>query len=176
MSVIRRARPEDAAALAELAERTFRDAFGATNDPVDMDLHCARRFGPAIQESEIRDPELITLLAEGEDGPIGFAQLRLDAAKDCVVAERPAELHRIYVLESRHGRGIAQGLMREVLTAAAQSQVDRIWLGVWEENPRAMAFYVKHGFEVVGEHVFRFGTDMQTDLIMAATVAEPPVA
>jgi diamine N-acetyltransferase len=170
-ATIRRARTDDAPALALLAERSYRDTFTAGNDPADMALHCAESFGTEIQAREIAEPGLVTLVADEDGELIGFAQLRLRASKDCVVAERPSELYRIYVARRWKGRGVAQQIMQAVMGAAARADSDRIWLGVWEENPRALAFYRKHGFEVVGEHAFRFGTELQTDLIMVADVA-----
>lgn len=171
MGTIRRARDGDAAALAELAERSFRDAFSVGADPADMALHCTASFGPGIQAREIADPGWVTIVAEDDAALIGFAQLRLRSAKHCVVAERPSELYRFYVSRRWHGGGVAQQIMDEVLRTAARAGRDRIWLGVWEENPRALAFYRKYGFEVVGEHVFPFGAERLTDLIMAAGIS-----
>ncbi len=85
-----------------------------------------------------------------------------------VRAERPAELHRIYVASEWHGRGVAGDLMRQVIAAAVESGADCVWLGVWEHNPRAIAFYRKFGFRVVGDHSFMLGNDRQRDLILAA--------
>jgi ribosomal protein S18 acetylase RimI-like enzyme len=171
LATIRRAQTGDATALATLAERTFREAFTAGADPDDMALHCAARFGPGIQAREIDDPDWVTIVADEGGELIGFAQLRLGATKDCVAADRPSELHRIYVVREWHGRGIARRIMEAVMAAAVAAGSDRMWLGVWEENPRALAFYRKYGFVVVGEHHFRFGTELQTDLIMVADVA-----
>ncbi len=170
MVSIRRATARDAGPLAELAERTFRDAFAESNNPVDMEIHCRARFGKDIQAREIADPGWATLLAEAGDELAGFAQVRLNAPKDCVAARRPAELYRIYVARSWHGRGIAQQLMNEVMAVAEADGSDRIWLGVWEENRRALAFYRTYGFEVVGAHEFMFGTERQQDLVMATDV------
>jgi ribosomal protein S18 acetylase RimI-like enzyme len=173
VTTIRRARPADAAALAELAERTFRDTFTIGNDPADMTLHCAASFGSGIQAREIDDPGWVTIVADDRGQLCGFGQLRPDAPKACVAAARPSELYRLYVDDRWHGRGIAQQLMDEVMRSAARAGSDRMWLGVWEKNLRALAFYRKYGFEVVGHHVFQFGTDAQTDLIMAADIAVP---
>lgn len=173
MAVIRRALPIDAAPLADLAEQTFRDAFTEDNDPDDMELHCAASFGPGIQAREIEDPDTATIVADEDGALIGFAQVRLRSPKACVSAERPSELYRVYVSRRWHGQGVAQQIMREVLATVARAGSDRIWLGVWENNRRALGFYRKYGFEVVGEHVFQFGTDAQTDLIMAAAVDAP---
>lgn len=176
MATIRLAHPGDAAALADLAERTFREAFTVDNDPGDMELHCTESFSPEIQQQEIEDPDCVTIVAEVENELVAFAQVRLQAPKECVSAEHPSELYRFYVSSPWHGRGIAQEMMREVRAAAARSKSDCIWLGVWEHNPRALAFYRKHGFRIVGDHVFRLGDTSQRDLIMAVGVNELSVA
>jgi ribosomal protein S18 acetylase RimI-like enzyme len=168
MMKIRRAVPADAAALAALAERTFRETFAADNTPDNLELHCTQNFGTELQAREIADPQLITLLAEDGGKLAGFAQLRPMHASSSVCAERPAELHRIYVASEWHGRGVAGDLMREVIAAAAQAGADCVWLGVWEHNPRAIAFYRKFGFRVVGDHAFMLGSDRQRDLILTA--------
>jgi ribosomal protein S18 acetylase RimI-like enzyme len=169
---VRRAVLADAAPLAALAESTFRETFAADNSPEDMDLHCAQNFGAGIQAREIADPQLLTFLAEVEGALVGFAQLRLRHPSSCVAGARPAELHRIYVASQSHGRGIARSLMREVIEAAAREDSDCLWLGVWEHNPKAIAFYRKHGFRVVGDHSFMLGRDRQRDLILTAQVDE----
>jgi ribosomal protein S18 acetylase RimI-like enzyme len=141
-----------------------------------MDLHCAQYFSPELQSSEISDPLLITLLAESGDELIGFAQLRLAHATSCVQCEQPAELYRLYVSSAWHGRGAAHGLMRAVLAEAARAGSDCIWLGVWERNARAIAFYRKFGFRVVGEHAYMLGRDRQRDLILVAETNSSPSA
>ncbi len=98
---------------------------------------------------------------------IGFGQLRWGAAPSCVAASRPAEIQRLYVDSAWHGHGIAQGMMASLLRFAAEGGADAAWLGVWEKNPRAIAFYAKAGFSVAGEHVFVLGSDPQRDLVLA---------
>jgi diamine N-acetyltransferase len=170
MAVIRRADRRDAAALASLAERTFRDTFAAANDPADLELHCAKSFGAEIQLREIENPSLVTILGDENGELVAFAQVRLHSPTKCVSAEHPSELYRLYVAERWHGLGIAHELMKEVLEAVRIVASDRIWLGVWERNERAQAFYRKFGFEVVGDHVFELGRDPQRDLVMALEV------
>jgi len=170
MAVIRTARLSDAATLAALAERTFRETFAADNSEENINLHCAGKFSAEIQGGEISDPKMSTLLAEVAGELVGFAQLRLAHGAACVKGDRPAELHRIYVANAWHGRGIANELMSTVYATAARAGCDCIWLGVWEHNPRAIAFYRKCGFSVVGDQVFVLGQDRQRDLILAAQV------
>ena len=172
MVTIRRAVSADAAPLASLAESTFRETFAAENSPQNMTLHCAQNFSAEIQGREIADPQSITFLAEVDGTLVGFAQLRLAQSSRYVPGMRPSELHRIYVLSQWHGRGVAQSLMRAVAETAAQEDSDCVWLGVWEHNSKALAFYRKRGFRVVGDHTFMLGRDQQRDLLLAAQVNE----
>lgn len=171
MFPVRKATRRDAAPLSRLAEATFRSTFGAANTDDDMALHCCTSYGEAIQAEEIANPAMLTLLSEGDEGLVGFAQLRWDGAPTCVAARSPGEIQRLYVADAWHGKGIAQSLMRACIEEMEARGSDVIWLGVWEHNPRAIAFYRKFGFVEVGEHVFPVGNDPQRDIVMARPVA-----
>jgi diamine N-acetyltransferase len=164
---IRQAKAGDAADLADLAERTFRDTFAHVNCAEDIDSHCRNSYGENIQAAEIRDPKRTTFVCHVRDSLIGYAQLRWESAPPCVVATRPAEIQRLYVDAPWHGKGVAQALMASLLEAAAAGAADVAWLGVWERNPRAISFYEKSGFAFVGDHVFVLGKDPQRDLVLA---------
>lgn len=168
--LIRRATDEDAARVAEFAQRTFVETFAADNTADDMAAHVSKSFGPAIQRHEILDTDMVTLVAEL--GPLlaGFAQVRRGQSPACVTGPAAVELHRFYVDRPFHGRGIAQRLMRAVESVARELGGHTLWLGVWERNPRAIAFYRKCGFVDVGEHAFIFGRDEQTDRVMARSI------
>lgn len=170
MITIRRAQLDDSAALSHIAEHTFRETFATENNLTDMELHCSKKFGVEIQRQEILDPNCATLLAMIENQLVGFAQVRLHSPKACVAVDHPAELHRLYVGKEWHGRGVAHKLMANILSTVSATGVDHVWLGVWEHNPRAIAFYSKYEFRVVGEHVFQFGNDPQRDLVMMAEI------
>ena len=157
--IIRRATAADAAPLAALAERTFRDAFAAQNTPADMDAYVGRVYGEAQQREEIASDEIITLVIEDAGVLIAFAQVRRDA-------NARAELARFYVDRAQHGRGLAQDLMDATLAAARTLGATTLWLGVWEHNARAIRFYEKCGFIDVGSHPFLLGSDLQTDRLM----------
>jgi ribosomal protein S18 acetylase RimI-like enzyme len=167
---IRLAIPEDAAAVAELAARTFRDTFAADNTAEDLAAHLKKNYGPAIQTAEIANPAMATLVMEGEGGLIAYAQLRTDPAPSCVAGVRPLEIWRFYVDQPFIGRGIAGVLMDRTLQEVASRGADVCWLGVWERNLRAQAFYRKHGFVQVGTQFYDVGQDRQTDHVMARRI------
>ncbi len=164
--VIRAGAATDAAALAELAARTFHETFAAENRAEDMTLHLAHAYGTSQQERELVDPDIATLLVEVDGELAGYAQLRSGVAPTCVTGQAPIELWRFYIAQPWHGRGVAQALMRRVESEAYQRGGRTLWLGVWERNDRAKAFYHKTGFLTVGSHVFTVGTDAQTDHIL----------
>ncbi|HJT98951.1 MAG TPA: GNAT family N-acetyltransferase [Rhodanobacteraceae bacterium] len=168
---IRRGGAADAAALAVFASRTFVDTFGPHNTPEDLRSHLASAFGVEQQTRELVDPDTVTLLAEAGGALLAYAQLRRKALPACVTQERPVELHRFYVDRRAHGRGVAQRLMATVReTAASHFGAKHLWLGVWEHNPRAIAFYAKCGFADVGSHDFFVGADRQRDRILVLSL------
>lgn len=157
----------DAAMLAELGARTFHDSFAKDTTPEDMRRHLESSFSAARQLAEIRDPAIDTLLMREAGGPaIAFAQLRAGKLSDCVPATGSIELWRFYVERNWHGRGVAHELMNAAKARARRRGASTLWLGVWERNARAQAFYGKHGFRKVGTQVFVVGTDPQTDNVM----------
>jgi ribosomal protein S18 acetylase RimI-like enzyme len=168
---IRLATTADAAALADLAARTFHDTFAADNTAADMAAHLVKNYGAAIQAAEIADPAIATLLMEHAGVPIAFAQLRSGPAPPCVVTRQPIEIWRFYLDKAFIGRGIAAVLMDRSLAEVAARGADVCWLGVWERNLRAQAFYRKYGFTVAGTQFYDVGIDRQTDYVMARPVA-----
>jgi ribosomal protein S18 acetylase RimI-like enzyme len=160
--MIRRATPDDAARLADLGARTFRETFAAYNRPEDMEAFLSTAYGADVQLEEIVDPARITVVVEEGDALIAYAQLRVHLPQ--------IEIGRFYVDSAWHGRGIAQSLMSAVLEIARDMGATRLWLGVWERNARAIAFYEKCGFVDCGSQPFLLGSDLQTDRVMERPV------
>jgi len=88
-----------------------------------------------------------------------------------VTGGAPLEIVRFYVDRPWHGRGVAQQLMEAAVNTARAAGARTLWLGVWERNPRAIAFYRKCGFQDVGTQTFVLGADHQRDLVLTRSVA-----
>jgi RimJ/RimL family protein N-acetyltransferase len=169
-TTIRAAQSHDADALASLAERTFRDTYAAENTAADMDAHVARSFSPMLQAAELRDPQMSTIVAETDNGALaGYAQLRAGPAP-LGIETGALEIWRFYVDKAHHGQGLAQQLMAATFDDAAKRGANAMWLGVWERNWRARAFYAKCGFKDIGTQTFVLGTDPQTDRVLVAVL------
>ncbi|MBC7881237.1 MAG: GNAT family N-acetyltransferase [Anaerolineae bacterium] len=165
---IRKATGDDAELLAELGARTFYDAFAAQNNPEDLSAYLEKAYGLQQQAEEIADPRSTFLIAEMNQAAVGYSKLFRGEAPGCIPTQSAViEIARFYSTQEYVGRGVGPTLMQACLHEAVRSGFQTVWLGVWEKNPRAIAFYRKWGFEPVGSHIFVVGSDPQTDLLMA---------
>jgi ribosomal protein S18 acetylase RimI-like enzyme len=177
-TVVRAATIADAPRLSRLGAATFRETFERENTSENMARYLAEAFTPDRQAAEITDPAGTLLLAEnrgmsGDAELVGYVHLVSGAAPAAVQGPVPLELKRLYVARAWHGQGVAQALMNAALDAARGRGAQTLWLGVWERNPRAVAFYRKYGFTRVGEHTFVLGADVQTDWLLARPLSTP---
>ena len=163
---VRHGTADDDVLLAELGARTFRDTFAADNTPEDMVTYLAAAFTRERQASELADPSSSFLIAEIGGVAVGYARLKDGEHPACVTGPRPIELARIYAEKSRLGHGVGAALLQACLDEATRRGHGAVWLGVWERNARARAFYEKWGFVEVGTQVFQLGRDRQNDIVM----------
>jgi ribosomal protein S18 acetylase RimI-like enzyme len=167
---VRRAQASDALALAHLARQTFIDTYSALNDPEDVRLHCDKNFGIAQQLTEIENPDYAVILIWQQQELIAFAQVvRRSLPESADVQEHPEDaiaLFRYYVKKEWHGKGVAQILMQAAEQAAREFGASHLWLGMWEHNARALAFYQKVGFAHVGWMDYDFGGKVERDYVL----------
>jgi GNAT superfamily N-acetyltransferase len=167
---VRRASPADAARLAEFAATAFIDSF-ADNTPEDMTAYLEEAFGESVQRAELADPRCTVLLAETDRDLVGYAMLHDGSAPECVGSASAIEIARLYAGKRWIGAGVGSLLMQHCLDEAVSRGKHTIWLGVWERNARAIAFYHRWGFADVGSQPFQLGSDLQTDRVMARRAA-----
>lgn len=171
---IRRATIADAAALADLARTSFVAAYGHLTDPDNLAVHLAREYGAPIQAAQLADPAISVWVVEAATGLCAFAQVRRQRPPpEALLGRRGIELWRFYCAPEWVGRGVAGPLMRQVLGAAQAEGAEVLWLSVYRHAPRAIAFYRKHGFRIVGETTYRYGSKEFPDWWMAVEFASP---
>lgn len=171
---VRVATTSDAELLAQLGATTFIDTFAADNTPSDMAMYVAGAFRADVQHGELADPRHRVLFAERAGEAVGYAMLRDGTPANGVAGFDPVEIARLYAAKRFIGAGIGAALMQRCLAESATRGHDTIWLGVWEHNTRAIAFYRRWGFEHVGSQTFMLGRDRQTDRVMMRRVAPEP--
>lgn len=175
---IRPATRSDAAALSSLAAETFPLACPPHTTAESIAAFIAEHFGVHHFEGYLADPDRILLVAEAAatDAPaeprlVGYTMLiagePADADAAGAVTARPAiEVSKVYVLAGAHGTGTGAALMRASLDAARATGAATAWLGVNEENARAIAFYERHGFTKVGRKHFLVGGRVEDDWVL----------
>lgn len=163
--MIREATAADATVIADLSHRTFYDTFAAVNTAANMDKFFAEQFKYEDLVREVGLPGNIFLLVLRNNTPVGYTLLREGA--DAALGNADAiEIVRIYLAKTEQGKGTGTMLMQRCIDLAVQLKKNTIWLGVWEHNATAIAFYHKWGFEQFGSHIFMLGDDEQTDWLM----------
>lgn len=161
--IVRRATAADAALIADLSRTTFYQAFAKDNTKSDMELFMNEQFTKEALMQEVVEENGIFLLAYDGEEAVGYARIRVE---NKLKQEAAIEVARIYALDTAIGKGVGKALMETCLQISNDMQMKAVWLGVWEKNERAIAFYQKWGFEKFGEHKFLLGTDLQTDCLM----------
>ncbi|MFN0109538.1 MAG: N-acetyltransferase family protein [Blastocatellia bacterium] len=163
---IRPATVADAEKLTELAARTFYDAFADMNTPANMKAYMSKAFSVEQLTAELGDARARFLIAEADGAMIGYGKLLVGEIPSTITGPNPIELVRLYIDKKCLGAGVGNDLMKACMDEARSLGHRTIFLGVWEHNYRAQAFYFRWNFRVVGNHIFQMGNDAQMDWLM----------
>ncbi len=152
--------------LQQIGRQTFSETFSSANTEADMAKYLTEKFSEDQLTKELCDANSEFYLAILKDEVVGYLKVNFSASQTEMKDENAMEIERIYVLKEYHGKEVGQQLYQKALEIARKRRLSFIWLGVWEENPRAIRFYEKNGFTIFDKHIFRLGNDEQTDLLM----------
>ena len=131
-----------------------------------MQHYLDSNFTEAKVAAEIANPDSLFFIAWMGNVPAGYLKLNTGNAQTELQDDTALEIERIYVKNTYHGKKLGQGLYHKAEEVARDKNKQFIWLGVWEENVKAIRFYEKNGFVVFGSHNFKMGEDVQTDIMM----------
>ncbi len=163
---LRRCTPDDWLTLRTLGRQIFADTFAAYNTPENLQHYLDTAFSTGRIQAELAHPDSQFWLAMQADQPVGYLKVNFGSAQTEPQDEPTLEIERIYVLQNLQGAGVGQLLFEKALDLARVAGVAYVWLGVWENNPKAIRFYEKNGLRRFGQHTFHLGEEAQTDLLM----------
>lgn len=149
-----------------IGRETFFETFAESNTEADMQKYLDESFSNSKLTAELNDQNSRFFISWQNKNPIGYMKLNVGKAQTEIRDDLSIEIERIYVKQAYHGKKVGQILYEKALEIAQQMKKKYIWLGVWEENPKAIRFYEKNGFVAFDKHVFRMGEDEQTDIMM----------
>ncbi|WP_395092588.1 GNAT family N-acetyltransferase [Vaginella massiliensis] len=152
--------------LQKIGRQTFYETFATRNTEENMIKYLDEGFSAEKLTIELNDHNAKFYFATLNDNVIGYLKLNFGQSQTELQDEKALEIERIYVLKDFHGKKVGQILYDKAIEVAKEKKSDYVWLGVWEENPRAINFYKKNGFVEFDEHIFKLGNDEQTDIMM----------
>jgi GNAT superfamily N-acetyltransferase len=170
--LIRPATLADVDVLCRLGAATFRETYRTISDPREVDEYADEHFTPDRVQGWFRRPCARTLLASVAGEPVGYAHVRSAKVPDCVADRKAVELSRLYLLASAQGTGLGGALIAAAIAEAAELGGRTVWLGAYDRNAKALAFYARRGFVRAGTHEFEFGGRIHHDPVLTRPVTE----
>lgn len=164
--IIKRVQTNDLNELQEISRKTFAETFASTNTKEDMDKYLDENLSVAKLMDELNEQNTEFYFATSKNRVVGYLKINYGQSQSELKTDNSLEIERIYVLKEYHGVNVGQQLLEKALNIARQQKVNYIWLGVWENNQRAISFYKKNGFIAFDKHIFMLGNDEQTDIMM----------
>ncbi len=152
--------------LQSIGKETFYETFSAQNTKENMSKYLSDTFSVDKLMSELNDKNTENYFAMLDNIAIGYLKINFGSSQTELQDNKALEIERIYVLKEFHGKNVGQMLYEKAIEVAKQNKFDYVWLGVWEENPRAIKFYKKNNFIEFSKHIFKLGDDKQTDIMM----------
>lgn len=163
---IRECREDEIEELQRISYITYDETFRHLNTPETMQKYLSESFNRDKLLGELRNPDSTFYLMHIDDSLVGYLKLNEAPAQNDINDPMALEIERIYIYKQHQGKGLGKKLMKFALEKAAERKKRYAWLGVWEKNENAIAFYEKSGFKIAGKHSFRMGDEIQLDYIM----------
>ena len=154
------------AALQQIGRQTFSETFAESNSAQNMAKYLEEAYSFEKLNEELNNPNSFFYFAMLDKKVIGYLKLNMGVSQTELKDNDALEIERIYVLNDFNGKKVGQLLFDKTIEIAKAQQVAYVWLGVWEENKRALQFYTKNGFIEFDQHVFMLGDEAQTDIMM----------
>lgn len=157
---------EDLYTLQEISYETFNETFKEQNTPENMDAYLEKAFHLKQLEKELSNLSSQFFFIYLKDEVAGYLKVNTNDAQSEKMGDETLEIERIYITNKFQKHGLGKYLLNKALEIAIERNKKKIWLGVWEKNENAIAFYKKMGFVQTGAHSFYMGDEEQTDFIM----------
>ncbi|MHC2832060.1 GNAT family N-acetyltransferase [Bacillus sp. F9_6S_D1_P_5] len=161
---------EDLHKLQEISYETFDETFKHQNSPENMNVYLEKAFNLKQLEKELANLSSHFYLIYFNNEVAGYVKVNMNDAQSEEMGEELLEIERIYIKSTFQKHGLGKYLLNRAIEIAMEHNKKKIWLGVWEKNENAIAFYKKMGFVQVGAHSFYMGDEEQTDFIMIKTL------
>ena len=152
--------------LRNISAQTFTETFAHQNSESDLQKYISEKLSTEQLSKELNSKDSSFYFLKLNPHIIGYLKLNAGEAQTERQSGNTLEIERIYISNKFHGKGFGELLLKQAINTAKQYQAHYIWLGVWEENFKAISFYKKNGFSQFDTHTFKLGNDVQLDIMM----------
>ncbi|MGJ7913731.1 GNAT family N-acetyltransferase [Neobacillus sp. LXY-1] len=167
---VKRCTLEDLNKLQEISIETFNDTFRQENSPENIEAYLERALNLEQLEKELANCSSQFFFAYFKHELAGYLKVNTNDAQTEEMGDESLEIERIYIKNKYKKQGLGKYLLNMAIEMALEQNKQKIWLGVWEKNENAIAFYHKMGFVQTGAHSFYMGDEEQIDYIMVKTL------
>ncbi|HDR7784563.1 MULTISPECIES: GNAT family N-acetyltransferase [Bacillus] len=161
---------EDLHKLQEISYETFDETFKHQNSPENMNAYLEKALNLKQLEKELANLSSQFYFMYFNNEVAGYVKVNTNDAQSEEMGDESLEIERIYIKSTFQKHGLGKHLLNRAIEIAIEHNKKKIWLGVWEKNENAIAFYKKMGFVQVGAHSFYMGDEEQIDFIMTKTL------
>lgn len=160
-------KPEEVDTLYQLSVQTFKETFEAQNTAEDMQAYIEDQLNLNQLTTELKNQDSVFYFARLDKEIVGYLKLNFNKAqKESVLEGKAFEIERFYILKLHQGKGLGSQLFKKAIKIGKDKGYKLLWLGVWEQNTKALEFYTKKGLTAFDSHLFQLGQDAQTDILM----------
>ncbi len=163
---IRECMIDDLVILREISYKTYNETFKDWNTPSNMEDYLEKAFSMSKMRDELLNASSKFYFLYVDEKLAGYLKLNEGLVQTDIKDSESIEVERIYMFKEFHGKALGSVLMNKTIEIAKEKKKKYLWLGVWENNHKAMKFYKRNGFYIIGQHSFFMGDDEQIDLIM----------
>jgi len=146
---------KDCQLLSEIAKRAFFESHGHSASPEDVNAFAAQTYTPDVIRQELNNEKNIYLIIYHDNRPAGYSKIIFNSPYPNSREKKITKLERLYLLKEFYGLNLGTELFQFNIELARKNYQTGIWLYVWKENPRAVRFYTKLGFEIIGSYDFK---------------------
>ena len=153
--------------IAEIGKQSFLESHGNSASMEDVNHFIIKTYNKKAICKEFENPKVRYHIIYFKDKVVGFSKIELNTSNKDITDLIVTKLDRLYLLNEYYGQKLGSKLFDFNIQLSKKYNQKGIWLAVWVENQRAINFYTKKGFKIVGEYNFKIsGTHSNPNHIM----------
>ena len=145
---------QDCDAIAQIGRISVADSHRGSSSEEDMNAFLNQHYTPEAIQADLKDIHNIYYVLYYNDTPVGFSKIVFHAKHPAIAAENVTKLDRIYLLKEYYGLKLGLELLNFNIELARNNNQSGMWLYTWIGNERAVHFYAKAGFTIIGLHQY----------------------